>query len=456
MAFADNYQVLFSVMNKIINKESSKEYTLKNLLNLQDLDGNTAIHYAAYRGNMDIVKLLIKYGADYQKKNNSGLNVMHMAAQGDRPNILIYFKDKYNMDINQKDFNGSTPLHWACHLGSEKAVTFILSWTDDIDIQDTKGKTALYLAVQATRVKIIQKLIRKGADTYIRDNTQKNIYDVVADNPTMDNIYRLLFDYKNTEYTFSLCKSKRNYENANNNNYVAMDISERPKNLLPKKSSNITYERNIVFILLAIISEFSTIILLLPYIGNYYISSIGFILALLLLIAYIKMSNSDPGFMVTKYNKTWLQLVEENIINIKDFCPYCKVEKTSENIKHCHICGHCVDAFDHHCHWINNCVGENNSGLFMVFLVILILNILFNYFIALTAYIIGLEYPDKHADVISIRILGFPLTATARDYLAIIIMTISIIFIVPICYVFYTQIKNRNERQAKNLLIRSR
>ena len=75
----------------------------QNLLNLQDLDGNTAIHYAAYRGNLDIVNLLIKHGADFKKKNNSGLNVMHMAAQGDRPNVLIYFKDKYHMDINQID-----------------------------------------------------------------------------------------------------------------------------------------------------------------------------------------------------------------------------------------------------------------------------------------------------------------------------------------------------------------
>lgn len=41
---------------------------------------------------------------------------MHIAAQGDAP-ISLYFFKKKGFDLNQKDTKGSTPLHWASFRG---------------------------------------------------------------------------------------------------------------------------------------------------------------------------------------------------------------------------------------------------------------------------------------------------------------------------------------------------
>ena len=111
--------------------------------------GYTAIHYASFRGNIDIIELLIQNGADFLVKSPKGLNVLHLAAQGDRPDSLIYFKEKYKLDICERDLNGSTPLHWASFVGSDNILNFLLSWNIDINVQENMGYTPLHLAVMS-------------------------------------------------------------------------------------------------------------------------------------------------------------------------------------------------------------------------------------------------------------------------------------------------------------------
>eukprot|EP00057_Strongylocentrotus_purpuratus_P022852 XP_011677326.1 PREDICTED: probable palmitoyltransferase ZDHHC12 [Strongylocentrotus purpuratus] len=48
-------------------------------------------------------------------------------------------------------------------------------------------------------------------------------------------------------------------------------------------------------------------------------------------------------------------------------CSYCNI-KQPVRTKHCEDCGRCVRRFDHHCPWLENCVGERNHRFFWFFL----------------------------------------------------------------------------------------
>ena len=45
-------------------------------------------------------------------------------------------------------------------------------------------------------------------------------------------------------------------------------------------------------------------------------------------------------------------------------------QKQSLRTRHCKECEKCVYTFDHHCPWLNNCIGEKNKLFFMVFLIV--------------------------------------------------------------------------------------
>ena len=86
-------------------------------------EGFYPLHFASFHGNVKLIKLLVKNGADIWVKNKQGINMLHVAAQGDQAYSLTYFIKK-GIKKDSTDDEHSTPLHWACFAGSDTAIYY--------------------------------------------------------------------------------------------------------------------------------------------------------------------------------------------------------------------------------------------------------------------------------------------------------------------------------------------
>ncbi|XP_016044567.1 palmitoyltransferase ZDHHC4 [Erinaceus europaeus] len=78
---------------------------------------------------------------------------------------------------------------------------------------------------------------------------------------------------------------------------------------------------------------------------------------------------TDPGTITTANELQFLCVYEfDGVMFPQDVrCPTCDVRKPARS-KHCSLCDRCVHRFDHHCVWVNNCIGAQNVGYFLTYL----------------------------------------------------------------------------------------
>jgi len=59
--------------------------------------------------------------------------MLHVAAQGDQPASMYYFKHFHQLEVNELDTKCSSALHWAAFSGNDVALTYLVAWRSDVN-----------------------------------------------------------------------------------------------------------------------------------------------------------------------------------------------------------------------------------------------------------------------------------------------------------------------------------
>jgi palmitoyltransferase ZDHHC4 len=111
-----------------------------------------------------------------------------------------------------------------------------------------------------------------------------------------------------------------------------------------------------------------------PYAKEPYIASshkyVGCVVMVVNYLIYLKACHTDPGKVTKENHSEYLKRYPfDNTMFKKECeCYTCKFDKPARS-KHRSMCEGCIMRFDHHCVWINGCVGLYNYRWFLAFLV---------------------------------------------------------------------------------------
>mmetsp|Transcript_8801 Transcript_8801/g.9518 ORF Transcript_8801/g.9518 Transcript_8801/m.9518 type:complete len:522 (-) Transcript_8801:197-1762(-) len=379
-------------------------------INCQTEEGFTALHFASFRGNLELLVLLLDNGGDINCLNNQKLGLMHVASQGDQAKVMAFLMER-GLSPEGIDAKGSTPLHWAAYLGSEFAAHYLLSWTREVNCQDFEGLTPLHLSVLSDNPRILRYLLLRGADRTIRDHKGKTAMDLAKDRE-LDSLVYMLEDPG--------CLAKLNLK-------TMLKPAKRTKTAL------------VAFALLYFLGHACLIVFQLPCTEVSELVFADLVLAFFSLVLFVIVWQTDPGYIEPKDHMSLLQLLMKH--NPENVCPHCVVYKPPRS-RHCTICNKCVRKFDHHCPWVNNCIGQENHKWFVCFLTVLEVSIVLILVIVIMDYSRGHCTPPADIPFPSGLVTFLDNHDILRLFLVSIPFAICLLFLIPISILFFVQWKN--------------
>ncbi|KAM4713245.1 NF-kappa-B inhibitor epsilon [Anableps anableps] len=174
------YLNLTDVVTTLMEKGASLE--------LQDQDGNTALHVACQHGQIKCVTEMTRdlppslLAPVLQTQNWRGLACLHLAALNRQYQIMkLLMKKEADLDI-QEGTAGKTALHLAVELHDITSVKLLLKKGANVDAPMFNGCTPLHLAVGRQDAQIADLLCQFGADKMLRNMEDETALDLADGN----------------------------------------------------------------------------------------------------------------------------------------------------------------------------------------------------------------------------------------------------------------------------------
>ena len=130
----------------------------------------------------EVVWALLQGGVDIEIRGRDGIGCLHCAARSSSAkltNLLLEAGASNEIQDNSR----RTPLHWAAYTGCDKVVDVLLSKGVNRAARDDYGRTAVHLAAITGREKSIALLLgTEGVETDARDRDRRTALHLAAEN----------------------------------------------------------------------------------------------------------------------------------------------------------------------------------------------------------------------------------------------------------------------------------
>ena len=172
-----------------------------------NLDLNSSISNAVFRGHHEVVKLLLSRGASANDTKFQGLTLLNYCCQRNYIEIAkILIQAQAN--INYVSNNGYTPLFTSIMSSSVglkniEMCTLLINNGADIEIKDVYDRTALFLACERDDENIIELLLKYNADTKVKNNAGLTAFEI-TNNPK---ILKMLNDAYENKYNHGFLRA---------------------------------------------------------------------------------------------------------------------------------------------------------------------------------------------------------------------------------------------------------
>lgn len=313
--------------------------------------GPKPIHWACVNGHILTVDLLIQHGISINTTDNRGCTPLIIATQYGKTMLVSYLIGK-GARKDFTDIDGDTALHWAAFKGHLEIAQLLIYSGFNPKQKDDVGQTPIHLACLSGSLEMVKFINSKKPDLMLKDNNGKTGLDLARGRSFKDIVSYLEKQMKIDKY----CKH----------------CSKVLDSVGQKK-----YFYLYLFIIVFLTYPFYL------YHFNFFYENFTTTNCLFLLFNvplwyfFMRTLQTNPGYLeqnsssydlVLKQvplHKDWEVLVENNPLST--LCHTCKLVRP-ERAKHCNLCGRCVTVMDHHCHFMNTCIGVKNRVLFLIYM----------------------------------------------------------------------------------------
>jgi palmitoyltransferase ZDHHC13/17 len=141
----------------------------------------TPMLWAAYSGNVQILRLFMRHGADWTIRNSQGYNVLHCVTHDHTVIPLLYLLQQ-SVDVDSTEMGkGNTPLAMAANEGHPLAMDLLLKHGANPNSKNSDGCTPLHWAVIKGNKTCIRWLVEGGADVSVKDVMGRTPRDLASE-----------------------------------------------------------------------------------------------------------------------------------------------------------------------------------------------------------------------------------------------------------------------------------